>query len=99
LGQFASVREVAIVQYRNFVRAGISLPPIRDNLKNQIFLADTAFVEKLQHLIKADSVNLAEIPKAQRRPPAKPLSHYVQAFSNPQDGIRKACESCDYTLQ
>ncbi|PPD17475.1 MAG: addiction module toxin RelE [Methylobacter sp.] len=99
LSQFAPVRDVAIAQYQNFVRAGVGLPPLWNNLKNQIFLGDTAFVEKLQRLIKADSGNLAEIPKAQRRPPAKPLSHYVQAFSNPQDGIRKAYETGDYTMQ
>ncbi|MFA5984048.1 MAG: hypothetical protein WC782_08535 [Methylococcaceae bacterium] len=30
---------------------------------------------------------------------AKPLSHYVQAFLNPQDGIRKAYGTGAYTMQ
>ncbi|MFA5984046.1 MAG: hypothetical protein WC782_08525 [Methylococcaceae bacterium] len=40
-----------------------------------------------------------EAPEAQHRPPAKPLSHYVQAFLNPQDGIRKTYETGAYTMQ
>lgn len=59
LGQFDSDRERAILQYRNFVRAGVGLPAVWDNLKNQIFLGDTSFVERLQRQITAETGNLA----------------------------------------
>lgn len=99
LGQFDSDRERAILQYRNFVRAGVGLPAVWDNLKNQIFLGDTSFVERLQRQITAETGNLAEIPKAQRRPLAKPLNHYVEAYPNAKEGMKTAYETGDYTLQ
>lgn len=99
LSQFSSDRAQAIVSYKNFVRAGIGLPPVWEELKNQIFLGSQAFVDKLQSQIPAESGDLTEIPKAQRRPLGKPLSDYVEAFPNAKDGMKKAFESGDYTLQ
>ena len=63
LSQFGSDRDQAIVQYQNFVRAGIGLPPVWGKLKHQIFLGEKAFVERLQGQIQAESGNLKEIPK------------------------------------
>lgn len=97
--QFDSNREQAIAQYRNFVRAGVGLPPVWESLKNQIFLGDKPFVEKLHRQIKAESGNLKEIPKAQRRSLGKPLSYYVEAIPDTKQAIRMAYESGDYTMQ
>jgi putative transposase len=99
LSQLGSNREDAIVRYQDFVRAGIGLPPVWEKLKSQIFLGETAFVERLQRQIQVESGGLREIPKAQRRPPAEPLSHYVETFTDAKEGMRKAYESGDYTLQ
>ena len=54
----------AIVLYQNFVRAGVGLPPIWEQLKNQIFLGEQLFVERLQNQIQVESEELKEIPKA-----------------------------------
>lgn len=99
LSQFGSGREQAIVRYQHFVRAGMGLPPVWKKLKNQIFLGEKVFVERLQSQIQAESGNLKEIPKAQRRPLGKPLSHYVETFSNAKEGMKKAYASGDYTMQ
>jgi len=99
LSQFGSNREQAIARYQNFVRAGMALPPVWEHLRNQIFLGDEAFVKRLQSQIKAESNDLKEIPKAQRRSPAQPLSHYVETFANAKEGMKKAYETGDYTMQ
>jgi putative transposase len=99
LSQLGSNREDAIVRYQDFVRAGIGLPPVWEKLKSQIFLGEKAFVERLQRQIQVESGGLREIPKVQRRPPAEPLSRYVETFTDDKEGMRKAYESEDYTLQ
>ena len=60
---FGLDREQAIVRFQNFVRAGIGLPPVWENLKNQIFLGEKVFVERLQSQIQAESGDLKAIPK------------------------------------
>ena len=99
LRQFSLDREQAIVQYHDFVRAGIGLAPVWDGLRNQIFLGDKPFVEKLQKQIKAEWQDLKEIPRAQRRSLGRPLNHYVEAVSDKKEGMRKAYETGDYTMQ
>ncbi len=99
LSQLSSDRDQAIVQYQNFVRAGIGLPPVWEKLKNQIFLGEKAFVEKLQSQIQIESGNLKEIPKVQRRSLGRPLSYYAETFPCPKDGMKNAYASGDYTLQ
>lgn len=99
LQQFSSNRAQAIVQYQNFVRAGVGLPPVWDQLRNQIFLGDKPFVEKLQNQINAGSQDLKEIPKAQRRSLGRPLSHYIDTFTDAKQGMWMAYETGDYTMQ
>ena len=99
LSQFGANREQALIQYQNFVRAGIGLPPVWEALKNQIFLGDQTFVEKLQSQIQAKPSELKEIPKAQRRSVGRSLSYYVESFSNTKEGMKQAYETGDYTMQ
>ncbi|MDD2760755.1 MAG: transposase [Methylomonas sp.] len=58
LSQFGSDRDQAIDQYQNFVRAGIGLPPVWGKLRNQIFLGEKTFVERLQGQIQSEPGNL-----------------------------------------
>jgi len=99
LSQFGSDKERARVHYQNFVRAGIGLPPVWDKLHNQIYLGSQDFVDKMQSLIKMEPNKLKEIPKAQYRPLGKPLDYYVEAFPNYKEGMKKAYETGDYTMQ
>jgi len=75
------------------------LLPVWDKLHNQIFLGSQDFVDKMQSLIKVEPNKLKEIPKAQHRPLGKPLDYFVEAFQNSKEGMRKAYEAGDYTMQ
>jgi REP-associated tyrosine transposase len=99
LSQFGSNKQHARVHYQDFVRAGIGLPPVWDKLNNQIFLGNHDFVATLQGQIKDEPNKLKEIPKAQRRPLGQPLKFYVEAFPDAKEGMRKAYETGDYTMQ
>ncbi|WP_238527270.1 transposase [Methylomonas methanica] len=99
LRQFGSNRAQAMERYQDFVRAGVGLPPVWEGLRNQIFLGDKPFVEKLQRQINAESQDLKEIPKAQRRALGRPLSDYVETIPDTKQGITQAYESGDYTMQ
>ena len=99
LGQFGRNRDRAIIQYTNFVRSGIGLPPVWESLNNQIFLGDKDFVEKMQNQIQTKPHELKEIPRAQRRAIAHPLEYYVNTYTKPKEGMSKAYETGDYTMQ
>lgn len=96
LGQFAQDRAEAIVRYRDFVRAGVGLPSLWDKLRGQIYLGSDDFLAKLQSL---NGALIAEIPRAQCRPLAKPLPHYVQNYSDARRGMAAAYATGDYTMQ
>jgi putative transposase len=99
LGQFGSRRSRAVEKYVDFVRAGVGLPSIWDNLRNQIFLGGDAFIERL-HKRAPKNVDLGEIPRIQRRPVAKPLSVYETAAKGDRDAaIAAAFKSGDYTMK
>jgi putative transposase len=61
-------------------------------------LGETKFVERLQAQIQAGLGDLKEIPKAQRRAPGKPLSHYIANIPDAKEGMKEAYASGDYTL-
>jgi REP element-mobilizing transposase RayT len=42
---------------------------------------------------------IPEVPRAQRRPLAEPLSHYVQTYPAPRDGMAAAYATGDHTMQ
>lgn len=72
LRQFGEDRKVARRCYRNFVRKGIG-QELWEDLRQQIFLGDEAFVKKMQSRanIKGDTV---AIPRGQRCPPPPSLA-------------------------
>jgi putative transposase len=45
-----------------------------------------------------DKSSEPEVPRAQRRPQAQPLSHFVNAYADPKEGMIQAYRSGDYTL-
>ena len=99
LAQFGLDRKQAVIGYQNFVRSGVGQPPIWEGLKNQIFLGNKTFVEKMQSQIKTGKNDLTEIPRAQRRNIGRPLIYYVENYSPAKAGMRKAFETGDYTMQ
>lgn len=97
LGQFHAQREKAWQQYIDFVRAGVGLPSLWQNLKSQVFLGSDAFIDQVKRSLP-QGADIDEIPRTQRRPVAAPLSHY--ATEGPvRDGMARAYLSGDYTMK
>ncbi len=97
LFRFAEQRSVAICRYVDHVRAGVGLPSIWNDLKQQMYLGDDAFVTRTQRKAGA-KVEALEVPRAQRRAPAKPLAHYVRLKLPREKAMARAYAGGDYTL-
>lgn len=98
LGQFSGTLEQARRDYIDFVRAGIGLPSLWQALSGQIYLGSEDFIRETQAAV-AEALDHPEIPRAQRRPPAKPLAHYRDNAADRDTGIRAAYATGDYTQQ
>lgn len=97
LGQFSAQRRRAINLYVDFVRAGVGLPSVWDQLSGQVYLGSEPFIKRMQRL--TDKVAISEIPRAQRRSLARPLSHYQAKYRNPKAAMVAAYATGDYTMQ
>jgi REP element-mobilizing transposase RayT len=99
LGQFGSDENLARRRYTDFVRAGVGLPSVWDDLKNQIFLGSDRFVAQMQTAIPLEK-RLEEVPRMQRRAIAEPLQDYRLKFvHDPALGMALAFMSGDYTMK
>ena len=97
LGQFSPQRGRAIKRYIDFVREGVGLPSVWNQLRGQVFLGGDEFLKRMQKL--SDKAAIGEIPRAQRRPLAKPLSHYREKLPDARTGMAAAYATGDYTMQ
>jgi hypothetical protein len=95
LAAFGRRRADAVKAYVRFVRAGIGVASVWTHLNGQAFLGDDAFVERsLRHAKCTDDVNL---PKAQRRPPPRPLAQIKRASTSRDEAIVAAHASGGYS--
>lgn len=97
LGQFGQDRAAAVQGYMDFVRAGMGLPSLWKQVKGQVYLGSDAFLQQMQTF--ADKSNFSEIPRAQRRPLAKPLEFYRDTIADRKAAMAAAYASGDYTMQ
>ncbi len=97
LGQFSPQRRRAMQRYADFVRAGVGLPGLWEHLSGQIYLGSEEFVKRMHRA--AERAEIGEIPRAQRRPLAKPLSHYQSKYRDPKVAMVAAYATGDYTMQ
>jgi len=98
LRQFSSQRKIATEKYVDFVREGIGLPPVWDNLRHQIFLGNESFINKHQKEIKQKET-LDDVPMLQKRAVPKPIDYYENKYKNENVAITKAFLSGGYTLK
>jgi REP element-mobilizing transposase RayT len=96
LGQFGRNRADAIAVYIDFVRAGVGLPSIWEELRANLYLGSEAFVARVTQPHADDRV--AEIPRLQRRPLANPLSDYQRRFADSGIAMAEAYTSGDYSM-
>lgn len=97
LSQFSPQRRRAINRYIDFVRAGAGLPSVWEQLSGQVYLGSERFLKRMQR--RAESAAIGEIPRAQRRPAAKPLEYYQSRHRDPKAAMCAAYAAGDYTLQ
>lgn len=99
LGQLSPQRDKAREKYIDFVRAGVGLPSIWGDLRNQIFLGSDAFVANMQAAIPAQSL-LSEVPRLQQRQAAQPLMDYKNShLDNPRLGMALAYLTGDFPMK
>ncbi len=100
LACFDESKKQAITAYIDFVRAGIGLPSVWENLKFQIYLGNDDFIENIQcKLDQSNKNSLKEVSRLQRRPLAKPLSWYEKNFSDRKQAMATAYASGDYSMK
>jgi REP element-mobilizing transposase RayT len=98
LGQFGRQRARAVTGYVDFVRAGVELPSLWESVRGQIFLGSEDFVRRM-HNEAADRLDIAEIPRAQRRALARPLAEYRDSIVDRKAAMAAAYATGDYTMQ
>lgn len=97
LSQFGRRRKRAIAKYKDFVRAGVGLPSVWMDLRDQIFLGGEQFVERAKGLLPKD-VDLREVPRLQHRAKPRPLESYLRDI-DPRRAMAEAYRSGGYTMR
>lgn len=98
LSHFGKQRKRAREKYIDFVREGIGLPSIWDNLQNQVYLGSECFINKQQKAIKQKN-SLEDIPGLQKRAIPKPLEYYQSKYKDRNQAIAEAFLSGGYTMK
>jgi putative transposase len=98
LSAFAERLAEAQSAYRRFVAEGKNQPSPWEGLKSQIFLGSEVFVEEMQRHVDGNR-RLSEVPRAQRRPPARPLAWYFQHHRDRNRAIYQAFRSGCYSMR
>ena len=89
-------------RYCHFVAQGVGRNSPWGELRGQVFLGSDAFLDQMQVRLSQQvsaATSLREIPRAQRRPTAKPLGWYASQYPERNTAIVEAYRSGGYTLQ
>lgn len=98
LTEFASERREAVRRYIEFVLEGIGEESIWRDLAHQIYLGDETFVKRMQAKCEGLSKTVG-VPKAQKRPPARPLEEWASRYEDRNEGIVAAYATGEYSYQ
>lgn len=98
LSSFSRKKTNAMKLYREFVSEGRNQPKPWEELKNQIYLGDEDFVNKMQCKILPDK-DLSEIPSSQKRKLAQPLAYYAKKYSERDTAIYKSYETGGFSMK
>lgn len=94
----AADRRKAALRYIALVAAGKGVKLWEEALAGQIFLGGQEFVERMQALIELDPAATKDIPRQQRRSPAKPLEYYLKRSKSRDTGICDAVSDGRYSM-
>jgi putative transposase len=98
LSHFGRQRKRARERYIDFVREGIGLPSVWENLQKQIFLGGESFVDQHQEKIN-EKAELDDIPALQKRALSIPISDYQDKYKDDNIAIKEAYLSGGYTMK
>jgi putative transposase len=98
LRQFGRSRAAARAAYAAFVADGVGRPSVWDGLRCQVFLGTDGFVERHRGLA-TEPQRLREVPRAQRRALAPPLSAFADQSATPREAMARAFLSGAFTMQ
>jgi hypothetical protein len=86
---FGGTEPEVVANYRRYVAEGKTLHSPWELLKHQVFLGSDAFVEQVRRALPTNR-DLSEVPRAQRRSPAKPLDEYAKLHADRNEAIAAA---------
>jgi REP element-mobilizing transposase RayT len=97
LSQFGHERAQAIQAYTHFVHQGVGKPSLWEDIRQQVFLGDEAFVARLPAFKRSEG--LREVPRPQRQQVGKPLVQYQQEYPQRDEAMARAYHSGMYTMR
>jgi len=98
IAHFAKRRATAIDRYKQFIAEGKNQPSIWERLRNQIFIGNEDYIEKIQRKIDKD-VDISEVPSSQRRPIPKSIEYYAKKYNDRDQAIVAVYNSGGYSMK
>lgn len=87
----------AAQRYEKLVEQGKDVRLWDAALKQQIYLGDDSFIQRMQSLLEPDRARAAEVPRSQRRTRPDSVQTYLKAYER-DEAIVKACREGGHTL-
>ena len=87
----------AALRYTKLVEQGKDVRLWDDALKQQIFLGDDTFIERMQALLEPERARSPEVPRVQRRTRKDTIRTYLKAYDR-NEAVARACREGGYTL-
>jgi len=98
IAHFSRRKTTAIDRYRQFVSEGKKQPSIWEQLRNQIYMGNEDYIEKIQRKLGKEA-DLSEIPLSQRRSIPKSIEHYAQKYKERDQAIVATYQSGGYSMK
>lgn len=98
LAVFGKQRKHAQQSYRDFIQEGKNQPSPWEELKNQIYLGSSSFVDDMQCKLDPEQ-SLKDIPRLQMQAAKKPLNYFQKRYTERNEAMAKAYLSGHYTLE
>jgi hypothetical protein len=87
----------AALRYAKLVEQGKDVCLWDDALKQQIFLGDDAFIQRMQALLEPERTRAVEVPRAQRRTRPDSIQAFMKIYGR-DEAIMRACREGGHTL-
>lgn len=87
----------AALRYEKLVEQGKDVRLWDESLKQQIYLGDDAFIQRMQTLLEPERSRAAEVPRSQRRPRPDSIQTFLKAYER-DEAIVRACREGGHTL-